>query len=109
MHAGAGQRDSTRGNDRLSASAENIPRKKTRDFRARSEEMLGIQKSRERSISERSVSQEDERSGDISPGPKFGSNKSVFSSFIDGVKNLANRLSEKAGSKILDHYLLNHS
>ena len=65
--------------------------------------MLGIQKSRERSISERSASQEEERSGDRSPGPKFGSNKSVFSSFIDGVKNLANRLSEKAGNQILDH------
>lgn len=88
-----------KGGYRLSASAEQISRKKTRDrvYSARSDDAIGLKKSCERSIEEGSLFEEGLPSPGRSDGPKDGQSRSVFSSFIDGVRNLASRLSERTG------------
>ena len=88
-----------KGDFRLCASSDNIYRKGARDRTAsgRSDDAAEVKKSHERLIEV--ITSETGRvdSGARTPGFKDGQSRSVFSSFIDGVKNLASRLSEKAG------------
>ena len=85
---------------RLSASSEHIYRTKSQDRVASriSDDATLMRQRTERSIGDRSVSEEGQvSSGSRTPGLKHSQNRSVFSSFIDGVRNLASRLSERAG------------
>ena len=71
---------------------------RSRAASGRSDDATLMKKSYERLVREGSMSEEGQISpGARSPGHKDGHSRSVFSSFIDGVRNLASRLSEKAG------------
>ena len=96
----ARQRPGSKGDFRLSASTEQIYRRRSqsRAASARSDDATLMKKSNERLVGEGSLSEEGQiSSGTRTPGPKDGHSRSVFSSFIDGVRSLASRLSEKAG------------
>ena len=88
-----------KGDFRLCTSSENIYRKGARDrtTSGRSDDAAGVKKSHERLIEGIASETGQVNSGTRTPGLKDGQSRSVFSSFIDGVRNLASRLSEKAG------------
>ncbi len=90
MRVDVSHRKLSENSDKLSASSDNARRRKDIDTPLKEADNRGKWRSKDSLTGAKQGSQSSPEKS-----PAFSGNKSVFSSFIDGVKSLASRLSDK--------------